>query len=109
MANLPVDRWESGEAYERFIGRWSALIARDVLRWLGVPEGREWLDVGCGTGALSRTLLAETAPKRVVGVDSSAGYVEEARRRTASPVASYEIGDPRDLPLVSRSFDSVVS
>jgi ribosomal protein L11 methylase PrmA len=45
--------WASGSGYEPFVGRWSRLVAREFLAWLAVPSGREWLDVGCGTGALS--------------------------------------------------------
>ena len=44
------DVWASGDAYERYVGRWSRLVARDFVDWLDVPAGRSWLDIGCGTG-----------------------------------------------------------
>ena len=54
MGERVSDRWEVGEGYERYIGRWSRLLAPRFLSWLAIPPGRRWLDVGCGTGALPR-------------------------------------------------------
>jgi hypothetical protein len=47
------DTWASGDAYEPYVGRWSRLVAREFLSWLAVPPGSHWLEVGCGTGALT--------------------------------------------------------
>ena len=49
-------RWDSGDAYEPYVGRWSRLVAREFVKWLALPPGSRWLDVGCGTGALTQTL-----------------------------------------------------
>ena len=76
-----ADVWASGAAYEPYVGRWSRLVAREFLVWLAVPEGQRWLDVGCGTGALSQTILEVAAPAEVAGIDQSEGYVAYARRR----------------------------
>ncbi|HMM81203.1 MAG TPA: hypothetical protein PKC65_14390 [Pyrinomonadaceae bacterium] len=46
------DSWERGSPYEQYVGRWSRQIAPLFLSWLNIPNGRRWLDVGCGTGAL---------------------------------------------------------
>ena len=54
-----ADVWASGEAYEPYVGRWSRLVAREFLAWLDVPPGRAWLDVGCGTGALTSIILTD--------------------------------------------------
>jgi hypothetical protein len=51
------DTWASGAAYEPYVGRWSRLVAREFLTWLAVPAGARWLDIGCGTGALSQIIL----------------------------------------------------
>ena len=56
------DVWDSGDAYEPYVGRWSRLVANEFLQWLSVPAGRDWLDVGCGTGALTQTILNEADP-----------------------------------------------
>ena len=77
-----MDRWDSGGAYEPYVGRWSRLVAREFVRWLAVPPGSRWLDVGCGTGALTQTVLEHAAPSEVVGIDPSAAYI-------ASPISKW--------------------
>lgn len=72
------DTWASGALYEPYIGRWSSLVAAEFVDWLAVPPGRRWLDVGCGTGALTTAILERGAPSEVVGVDPSQGYVDWA-------------------------------
>lgn len=101
--------WAVGDAYEPYVGRWSRLVARDLLAWLAVPPGARWLDVGCGTGALSATILALATPGAVTGVDQSEGYVAYAREHVAEARASFQVGDAQRLPFDGASFDSVAS
>ena len=101
--------WAVGSAYERYIGRWSRLVAREFLAWLAVPPGRRWLDVGCGTGALTRTVLEHGAPSTIVGIDTSAGFVDHARGLVSDPRASFQVGDAQALPFENASFDAAVS
>ena len=61
----------SGNPYERYIGRWSRLVAPEFLTWLGMSDGLRWLDVGCGTGALTTAILQHTEPASVRGCDPS--------------------------------------
>lgn len=105
----PNEAWTSGDFYEPYIGRWSRLVAAEFIRWLGVPEGRQWLDVGCGTCALSETILTITNPKKVKGIDRSEGYVEFARGRVVNPRAEFAVGDAQALPVESGSYDAIVS
>ena len=72
------DVWERGNAYERYIGRWSRQVAPLFLSWLNVASGRRWLDVGCGTGALSAAILDCCSPDSVVGVEPSEAFLETA-------------------------------
>lgn len=103
------DVWAVGDAYESYIGRWSRLVAREFVRWLAVPGGRRWLDVGCGTGALTEAILAQADPERVVGVDPSDGFLAEARKRIGDPRAELHGGDAQRLPVADGSQDAVVS
>ncbi len=109
MARRPSDVWASGPAYESYVGRWSRLVAREFLRWLAVPPGRRWIEVGCGTGALTGTILAMAAPDHVEAVDQSAGYVEYARAQVPDPRVRFAVGDARRLPQDAGSADAVVS
>jgi ubiquinone/menaquinone biosynthesis C-methylase UbiE len=99
------DNWVRGDAYEAYVGRWSRRVADLFLRWLAVPAGRSWLDVGCGTGALSETILSTMDPRSVVGVDPSEGFLATARDRC--PAATFRLGTAASLP--DGPFDAVVS
>jgi SAM-dependent methyltransferase len=104
-----ADVWATGAAYEPYIGRWSHLVARDFLPWLQIGAGRDWLDVGCGTGILTRAIVHVAAPRAVVGIDPSAGFVGYARARTADTRVHFDTGDARSLPFEAQAFDVVVS
>ena len=103
------DTWSSGDSYERYVGRWSRLVAKEFIRWLAIPQDRQWLDVGCGTGALSQTILRLTNPKQVTGIDRSEDYVNTARSNASHPNADFRTGDAQSLPVPSDVFDVAVS
>jgi SAM-dependent methyltransferase len=105
---MVTDNWEHGEAYELFIGRWSSLVAIEFLNWLELPSGLRWVDVGCGTGALSEAILDTQDPTSVVGVEPSAGFVRAAQRRLGDRAAVHE-APAEKLPLPDGSADVVVS
>jgi SAM-dependent methyltransferase len=105
----PPDTWASGDAYEPYVGRWSRLIAREFLAWLAVAPGSRWLDVGCGTGALTQTILQVAAPGLVKGIDRSDGYITHAQEHGQDNRASFEVGDAQALPDETASYDAAVS
>jgi SAM-dependent methyltransferase len=104
-----ADVWASGRAYEPYVGRWSRLVAKEFLDWLAMPPDLEWLDIGCGTGALSQTILNTAAPRRIVGVDPAAGFVEFARSQVSDPRVTFQVGDAQKLPVDNGAFDCAVS
>jgi SAM-dependent methyltransferase len=101
--------WADGDSYEPYIGRWSRLVAREFLNWLALPKGAGWLDVGCGTGALSETILLLCDPRQVKGIDRSEGYIEYIRNRLTDPRAEFHVGDAQTLPVETGTCDAVVS
>lgn len=103
------DTWAAGDLYESYVGRWSRLVARDFLTWLEPASMLDWVDVGCGTGALTETVLRDAAPRSVKGVDPSAGFVEHARARVTDKRAAFDIGDAQALAFDSAQFDIAVS
>jgi SAM-dependent methyltransferase len=105
----PAGMWAAGDAYEPYVGRWSRPVAREFLAWLPVGEGARWLDVGCGTGALTRTVLAVANPAALLGIDPSPGYVAYARRHAGDRRAQFAVADARRLPATDARMDAVVS
>ena len=101
--------WADGAAYEAYVGRWSRLVAAEFVRWLDLPAGLRWLDVGSGTGVLTSTVLTTAQPRQVTGVDPSEGFVTQARTQVADPRAAFTVGDARALPLPDGAVDVVVS
>jgi SAM-dependent methyltransferase len=109
MAVEREDVWASGDAYEPYVGRWSRLVARQFVAWLGMPPNGDWLDIGCGTGALSQVILESASPRRVTGVDPSDRFVSFARHRVTDPRATFRVGEAQKLPVADGSFDATVA
>lgn len=102
------DNWKHGDAYDLFIGRWSSLVALEFLRWLDAPAGLRWVDVGCGTGALSEAILDRCEPGSVTGVEPSEGFVRAAQRRLGSR-ATIHLSPAEELPIPDAAADILVS
>ncbi len=104
---MVAPRWADGNAYESYVGRWSRRVAVKFVGWLEVPHGLRWLDVGCGTGALTSTILAIARPSEATGVDPSENFLAIARESV--PGATFQQGDARALPVAAASADVIVS
>ncbi len=109
MAEARHDAWQAGDRYEAYMGRWSRQVAPRVLDWLALPEGLEWLDVGCGTGALSAAILARCNPRSLLALDLSDGFVATTRAALVDARADVRLGDAQALPAESGSRDVIVS
>ncbi|WP_353814796.1 class I SAM-dependent methyltransferase [Agromyces sp. SYSU T00266] len=106
-----ADLWHDGEPYERYVGRWSRLVAATFVDVLDSRPGLRWLDVGCGTGALTDAVIERWSPASIVGVDPSEGFLAAARARPRAEGADvrFVVGDAEHLPLPDGSVDAVVS
>jgi SAM-dependent methyltransferase len=105
---LVSDTWERGSPYERYVGRWSRTVAPLFLAWLGIGRARTWLDVGCGTGALSAAILDHCHPSAVTGVEPSDGFLQTAAQNLGNR-ARLEKGSATAIPVPAVSIDVVVS
>lgn len=103
------DHWSDGSAYEGYVGRWSRRIAERFVPWVGVARGGSWVDVGCGTGILTRAILDGADPGSVVGIDPSPGFLRTARAALRDPRVEFIEGSGGTLPVPDESADGVVS
>ncbi len=101
--------WASGAIYEPYVGRWSRLVAPNFTAWLAISPGKRWLDVGCGTGALSASILDHADPRETVGIDPSPGFIAYAQEHVRDSRARFETGDAQALPFPDGAFDAAVS
>jgi len=102
------DSWQSGNPYEYFMGRWSRLVADVFIDWISPEAGLRWLDVGCGSGALSEAILNKSNPEYIIAIDQSEGFVRTAQERLGDRVKC-KVGDAISLPVDDSSIDLAVS
>jgi SAM-dependent methyltransferase len=91
------------DSYDRLMGRYSALIAQELVDFAGVAAGQRALDVGCGPGALTAELVARLGAEHVAGVDPSESFVAAARER--HPGVEIADGVAEHLPFADDAFD----
>lgn len=103
------DAWRVGESYDLYMGRWSRQVAPRFLDWLNPPDHLNWLEIGCGTGALSGAVMARCKPASFVGVEPSEGFLDQARANVTDGRAQFLQGDAQALPVNDESKDIIVS
>ena len=94
------DAWASGDSYEAYMGRWSRPVAARFLAWLAMSGGLDWLELGCGTGALTAALVRQCRPASIVAVDPSPGFLVRARESVNDPRVDWRIGDAESLASI---------
>jgi SAM-dependent methyltransferase len=103
------DEWAAGPTYETFMGRWSRQLAAEFVSWLAIPDGARWLDVGCGTGALTEAICNVAHPASVLGCDPAEPFVEYARGRFRDGRVSFVVAGSGSLPGRPGGYGSVSS
>lgn len=103
------ETWSSGGPYEHYMGRWSRIVAREFVVWLDVPPLLTWGDVGCGTGAITACILRECAPRSILAIDRSTGFLADARRNITDGRVRFEQAEATALPWPRASCDVTVS
>src|SRR5215211_5666212 len=97
----------AAEAYDRFMGRFSRLLAPQMADLAGVHDGQTALDVGCGTGMLTAVLVERLGVASVSGIDPSESFVAAARERF--PGIRVERGSAEALPFGDATFDVTIA
>ncbi len=103
------DAWGAGDSYDAYMGRWSRRIAPRFLDWFDAPPALDWLEVGCGTGALTEAILVRGAPSSLVCIDPSEGFLATAEGRIADGRVSFRVADGQALAEPDASRDIIVS
>jgi SAM-dependent methyltransferase len=101
--------FSAGDAYERFMGRWSRELAPLLVTFAGVRDGNAVLDVGSGTGALTAAVAAVAPSSRIIGIDPAPPYVAFAQARHPANLVRFEVGDAQQLRFLNGSFDGTLS
>ncbi len=100
--------WKLGDSYEYFMGRWSRLVARAFIEWLSPSSGLKWLDIGCGSGALSEAIINNCKPAEITAIDQSDSFVKETQKRLGNLVHC-KVGDALSLLVEDSSVHFAVS
>jgi len=103
------DAWQAGDSYDIYMGRWSRQIAPLFLKWLNPDEGLHWLEVGCGTGALTAAIMDQCRPGSLIAIDPSEGFIRKARVNVPDPRVEFRVGDAQALSLPAASRDAAAS
>jgi SAM-dependent methyltransferase len=97
----------AAEAYDRFMGRYSMLLAPQLADFAGVREGQHVLDVGSGPGQLTAELVWRLGATAVVAVDPSASFVDAVRARNPGITALRATAE--QLPFPEGAFDAALA
>ncbi len=97
------------DAYEKMMGRWSRSLTAPFIEFFGLASDESTLDVGCGTGSLTRAIADFAEIQSVTGTEPSDAYVAFARTRSDDPRVRYETGDACALSFDNARFDRCVS
>jgi SAM-dependent methyltransferase len=97
----------AAEAYDQFMGRYSALLSPQLADLAGVQSGQRVIDVGSGPGALTAELVARLGPSNVTAVDPSAPFVAAIRVR--HPDVDAQEAPAERLPFQDDDFDAALA
>jgi SAM-dependent methyltransferase len=97
----------AGDAYDRYMGRYSVRLAPLLIEFAGVEPGARVLDVGCGPGALTRALADLLGADHVAAVDPSQSLLDVCAERI--PGADVRLGPAESLPWAAGYFDAALS
>jgi SAM-dependent methyltransferase len=109
LAEGEAKMFAASAGYERFMGRWSRLLAPAYIAFAGVKNGDRVLDIGTGTGSLAAAVESSMPASEIVGVDPSGGFIAYAQKNAKSTRVRFEVGDAQALMFKDASFDDTLA
>jgi SAM-dependent methyltransferase len=97
----------SADSYDRFMGRYSVLLAPQLADLAGVGAGMRVVDVGAGSGVLTAELVRRVGAENVAAIDPSARLVGALRER--HPGVDVRQGTAEQLPYADGAFDAALA
>lgn len=104
-----AEMFANAVGYEQLMGRWSVRLAPLYTEFAQLRDAGKILDVGCGTGALVRTIAGMTRNSEIVGIDPAQSFVDYARTQSDDPRITFRVGDAMQLPFPAATFDQTLS
>ena len=102
------DNWMAGDVYETYMGRWSRQLALSFVKWLSPKMRADWLEVGCGTGALTSAICELALPRLVVACDPSEPFINYARKKLQGERVSFIVATAEDSLSQTRNVNYIV-
>ncbi len=101
-------RFNDGAAYEQMMGVWSRLVGEIFIDWIAPLPGLDWIDIGCGSGVITETILQRCDAASMRAIDPSEGQLAYARTRPGTQGAQFQQGDAMALPYADDSADIAI-
>lgn len=110
MPSKNKENWSGGEDYDYFMGRWSQKTAQKFVGWLNPKPNLTWLDIGCGTGALTQAILNDgNKPQALYAIDPSWSFVHHTQITIKSKPIACAVSFADNIPLINGLCDYIVS
>lgn len=106
--SITMEKWDNTSGYEMYVGRWSKLISQDFVDWLSPQSKLKWLEIGCGTGALTKVIIEKCSPAYLLAIDNSDHYLVKAMENVFSNNVTFLNADLSSYPL-NEEFHNVTS
>jgi SAM-dependent methyltransferase len=97
----------AGSDYDKFMGRYSRLLAPQLADYAGVASGQRVIDVGSGPGALTEVLVERLGADAVVAADPSPPFVAALCERL--PGVEAVQAPAEQLPFGDATFDAALA
>jgi ubiquinone/menaquinone biosynthesis C-methylase UbiE len=85
---------------------------RHIVSLLKLSPAQRILDLGCGTGVLTRMIADQLNAKAggvSMGIDAASKMINVARKKRENETCRFKVAAAEDLPFENSSFDAVIS